>query len=92
MPVIDTIARGIKMKPDMLLRESLKVYLQKKIYNVEAELFLLFKKYGIKKSSDLDKKIRKGLINEETGYNDYFLLDNMETEKQKLYKLLSKLV
>jgi hypothetical protein len=40
---------------------------------------------------DLDKKIKEGLISEEQAYDDYFTLDNLETEREKLKKILEKL-
>jgi len=48
MAVIDRVAKELHRKPKELLKESLKTYLEKRLTKVEADIFLLVKKYGIK--------------------------------------------
>ncbi len=48
MTVIDIAAKELQMKPGELLKESLKTYLEKRLSKVEADIFLLTKKYGVK--------------------------------------------
>jgi hypothetical protein len=91
MAVIDKIAKELHMKPNKLLKESLRNYLDQRITKIEADLFLIAKKYGVKDVFDLDKKIKEGLISEEQAYEDYFTLDNLENEREKLKKILENL-
>ena len=37
MTVIDTVAKDLQMKPNELLRESLKTYLEQKLFKIESE-------------------------------------------------------
>ena len=46
MSVIDMAAKEFHMKPEELLKESLRTYLEKRLSKVEADIFLLAKKYG----------------------------------------------
>jgi len=88
--VIDKVAKELHMKPKDLLDESLKTYLEKRLSKVEADIYLIAKKYGIKDVFELDTKIKKGFLNEEDGYEDYFVLDNLEAEQEKIKKFLEK--
>jgi len=91
MAVIEKIAKELHMKPNELLKESIRNYLEQKISKIEADIFLIAKKYGIKDVFDLDKKIKEGIISEKQAYDDYFTLDNLEAECEKLKKMLEKL-
>lgn len=91
MTVIDIIAKELQMNPDELLKESLRTYLERRISQIEAEIFLLAKKYGIKDVSELNAKINAGVVSESQAYDDYFRLDNLEAEQEKLKKILENL-
>lgn len=91
MAVIDVVAKDFHMKPKELLKESLKTYLEKRLSKVEADIFLLAKKYGVRDVFELDAKVKEGLFIEKEAYEDYFALDNLEAEKDKIKKYLEKL-
>jgi hypothetical protein len=91
MTVIDSIAKELQMSTNDLLRESLKTYLEQKIAILEADIFRIAKKYGIKNVFEIDAKIKEGLIKEKDAYEDYFTLDNLEVEREKLKKFAESL-
>lgn len=91
MAVIDKVAKEFHMKPKELMKESLKTYLEKRLSKVEADIFLLAKKYGVKDVFELDSKVKEGFLSEKEAYEDYFNLDNLETERDKIKKFLEKL-
>jgi hypothetical protein len=84
MTVIEATAKTLQMKPEVLLRESLEFYIEQKISTIEADIFLIAKKYGVKDVFELDKRIEEGLFSESEAYDDYFHLDHLEAERQKL--------
>ncbi len=88
MIIFNTIAREFKMKPEELFKESIKIYLTQKLYKIESEIFLILKKYGIKNVVELDNKVKEGLIKEEQAYDDYFMLDNLEADRNKIKDFL----
>ena len=90
MTVIDTIAKEFHLNPNELLKESLRMYLHQKLAKIEADIFLIAKKYGVKDVFELDSKAKEGFIRESDAYDDYFALDNLETEREKINKLLEK--
>lgn len=91
MAVIDEVAKELHMKPKELLKESLKTYLEKRLTKVEADIFLLAKKYGIKDVFEFDSKVKAGFIRESDAYEDYFNFDNLEAEREKIKKILENL-
>jgi hypothetical protein len=91
MAVIDMVAKELHMNPKVLLKESLKSYLEKRLSKVEADIFLLVKKYGVKDVFGLDAKVKKGFISEKDAYDDYFTFDNLEAEREKIKKFLERL-
>jgi len=91
MAVIDAVAKELHMEPKELLKESLKSYLEKRLSKVEADIFLLVKKYGVKDVLEMDAKVKKGLISEKDAYDDYFALDNLESECEKTKRILEKI-
>ncbi len=91
MTVLDMVAKEFQIKPKDLLKESLRTYLEKKLARVEADIFLLAKKYGVRDVFQLDSKIKEGLLSEKDSYDDYFVFDNLEAEQDKIKKFLEKI-
>ena len=90
MTVVDIVAKEFRVSPKEILKDSLKTYLHQRLSKVEANIFIIAKKYGIKDVFELDSKVKKGLVNEKDAYDDYFALDNLEAEKEKIKKLMEK--
>lgn len=90
MTVVDMVAKEFHVSPKELLKNSLKTYLHQKLSKVEADIFIIAKKYGVKDVFQLDSKVKKGLVKEKEAYDDYFALDNLEAEREKIKKLLEK--
>lgn len=91
MTVVDIIAKEFHLDPDELLKESLKTYLRQKLVKTEADIFLIAKKYGVKDVFELDSKVKKGLTTEQDADNNYFTLDNLEAEREKIKELMEKI-
>ncbi|MBS4059454.1 MAG: hypothetical protein KG029_03560 [Bacteroidetes bacterium] len=89
--VIDAVAKELRMKPKELLKESLKTYLEKRLSKLEADIFLMTKKYGVKDVFEFDSRVNAGFIKEADAYEDYFIFDNLEAEREKIKKFLDKL-
>lgn len=91
MSVIDKVAKELHMNPKELLKVSLKTFLEKRLYKIESDLFLLVNKYGVKDVFELDTKVKSGMISEQDGYEDYFAFDNLESEREKIKNFLENL-
>lgn len=91
MATLEKLAKDLHMKPDDLMRESLEVFLGKKLKAVEAELFLLAKRYGVSDVQELDKMIQEGRFHEQDAFEDYFKFDNLEAERDLILEHLGSL-
>ena len=91
MNVINVVAKELQMSPDMLITEGVKTYLRQMLAKVESDIFILAKKYGVKNIFEMDSKVKNGFISENDSYEDYFALDNLEADRDKLKKLLREI-
>jgi len=91
MTVIQKVAKELQMKPKKLLEASLELYLEQRLSKVESDIFLIAKKHGVKDVFEMDKKIKEGFIHENEGHDDFFILDNLEAERDKIKTILDNL-
>lgn len=90
MIAVENIANVLDIKPNELVYNSIKLYLAEKLNAVEIEIFRISKAFGIDKIEDFLAKIQEGKISEEIAYDDFFLLDNLTSQRDKILKLLSE--
>ncbi|MGP8330300.1 MAG: hypothetical protein ACT6FF_08300 [Methanosarcinaceae archaeon] len=86
MNTIPKIAPILKITQEELERESLKTYLHVRLKHCESELFNLARKYGVSSIEDFEEEYRKGNIEEEGTWEDFFRLDHLEAERESLRK------
>ena len=91
MTIIEKAASEFNISPDSLLRESLESFLKQKYSKVEAEMFLISKKYGVRDIFEMEEKISQGNISENIGYDDFFLFDNLQAEEEKINNFLKEI-
>jgi acyl CoA:acetate/3-ketoacid CoA transferase len=60
MEVIDKIASTLKMDRDVLAKASIKVFLERELRCIEAEIFEIGSRYGVRSIFELDDKLKKG--------------------------------
>jgi len=89
--LIEQVAQRLQTKPEVLERDSLKLYLEKKLRVIESELFLLAHRYGVGGVAELDDMIKGGKFHEDEAFEDYFDFDYLEHERDKFLKLLEDL-
>ena len=91
MVALKELAKDLRMKPDELMKESLKVFLGHKLKVIESELFLLAKKYGVRSVLEFDTMVKEGRFHEENAFEDYFKFDNLEAERDLILEHLEKI-
>lgn len=91
MSGLEQVAKDLHMKPEELMKESLKIFLKRKLKTIESELFLLAKKYGIKDIFEFDEMVKKGKFHEEDAFEDYFRLDNLQAERDLILQHLENI-
>lgn len=91
MAALEKLAKDLHMKPDQLMRESLRTFLRRRLRVIEAELFLLAKRYGVTDVQELAPAIQEGRLYEQDAFEDYFKFDNLEAERDLLLEHSEKL-
>ncbi len=91
MEVIDEVASALKMDRDALTRESLKAFLDRELRCVEAEIYEIGTRHGIKSIFELDDKLKKGEMREEDILDDFQELDYLEARRDELLAAMTKL-
>jgi hypothetical protein len=89
--LIEQIAQKLETEPQTLERESLRLYVEKKVRVVESELLRLAHKYGVQNVTELDEMIRQGKYHEDEAFENYFEFDNLESERDTLVSVLESL-
>jgi len=69
----------------------LQAYLEARRRQVEAQLFLLATKHGVRTVQEFDAAIQQGKIREAEGFEDFFALDHLEAERDKILEALNSL-
>ena len=88
MSAIPKISSMLNMRKENLEKESLKTYLHIKLRHCESEIFNIAKKYGILSIEEFEDRYKKGEIEEEGTWEDFFKLDHLEAEKETIKKAL----
>jgi hypothetical protein len=89
--LLDQVATRLNTTPEQLERDSLRLYLERKLRVTESELFLLAQRYGIQTVFELDTAVQAGRFHEPEAFEDYFRFDYLEGERESLTELLSQL-
>ncbi|MDI6810260.1 MAG: hypothetical protein QMD80_01020 [archaeon] len=88
MSALPKISSILNMGEEELEKESLKTYLHIKLRRCESEIFNIAKKYGITSIEEFEDRYKKGEIEEEGTWEDFFRLDHLEAEKEAIKKAL----
>jgi len=88
MQIFEEAAKVLNMNREGLQRVSLKTFLEKELRNVEAEIYKIAAKHGIKSVLELDEKLKKGEITEEDILDDFMELDYLESKRDDLLKAM----
>ena len=88
--IIEEIAKALNMGRERLEMESLKTFLEKELIGIDAKIYKIGAKHGIKSIFELDEKLRRGIITEEEMMDDFMELDYLESRRDDLLKAMRK--
>ncbi|MBC8448633.1 MAG: hypothetical protein H8D78_12875 [Chloroflexi bacterium] len=90
MPLVRQVAVRLQVEPEVLERDSLRVYLEKRLRAVESELFFLMSRYGVSSVEELDELIQAGKYHEDGTFEDYFEFDYLQHQQKSLLAALEE--
>jgi hypothetical protein len=88
---IEALAEKLNLSKDEMLRDSLKVFLEKKLREIKTEIFKIRTKYGVSSVEEFEDRYKKGDIEEKDTWQDLQKLDHLEFKKDELEKALKVL-
>lgn len=91
MEVIDEVASALKMDRDVLALSSLKAFLERELRCIEAEIFEIGSKHGVRSIFELDDKLKKGEVREEDILDDFQELDYLESRRDEILAAMKSL-
>ena len=91
MEILEEVANVLKIDREMLVKNSLKFFLNKELSNTEAEMFKIASRHGIKSVLEFDELLKGGKVKEEDIIDDFMEFDYLETRKDELLEVIEKL-
>jgi hypothetical protein len=91
MEVIDEVANTLKMDRDVLARASIKAFLERELRCIEAEIFEIGARHGVRSIFELDDKLKKGEVREADILDDFQELDYLESRRDELLSAMKRL-
>ncbi|MGV8174311.1 MAG: hypothetical protein ACP5OU_01265 [Methanothrix sp.] len=91
MEVIDEIAGVLKMDRDALARASIKAFLERELRSIEADMFEIWTKHGVKSVFELDDMLKRGVVREEDVLVDFQELDYLESRRDEILAAMKSL-
>ena len=88
---IEDLAEKLNLSKEEILRGSLKVFLEKKLREINTEIFKISIKYGVSSVEEFEDLYKKGKIEEKDSLEDFQQLDRLEYKKDELEKTLGDL-
>jgi hypothetical protein len=88
---IEALAEKLNLSKDEMLRDSLKVFLERKLREIKTEIFKIRTKYGVSSVEEFEDRYKKGEIEEKDTWQDLQRLDHLEFKKDELEKAMEEL-
>jgi len=85
---INDLAEKLNISADEIIRESLKIFLERKLRELKVEIFRIRSKYGISSVEEFEELYKRGEIEEKDTWQDLQRLDHLEFKKEEIEKIL----
>ena len=82
------VSQILGVSEDELVERSIKVYLEMELRRIKGEIHGVFARYGVGSFSELDDKISRGDLSETDTFQDFTRLDYLDSQREKIEKLL----
>jgi len=91
MSTISKVSELLGIDVSTLEKESLRVYLKKKMREYNAEILEICRNYGVKSAKEFEELYKSGKLDEENTLDDFFRLDYLESQVEKIKAALREL-
>jgi hypothetical protein len=91
MEILEEIANDLRVNKEALAKDSLKLFLQRELLDVEAQMFKITTRHGIKSVVEFDEQLTAGKVHEEDVLDDFMELDHLEARRDELLRAMNKI-
>ena len=91
MEILDEIANALRVNKDVLAKDSLRLFLRRELLDVEAQMFRITNRHGIKSVFEFDEQLKAGKVHEEDIMDDFMELDHLEARRDELLRAIKKI-
>lgn len=89
--VVKRVSKSLGVRPDELVVRGVKEFLQAQLRACLAEIREVEVRHGVKSFSELEEKIRAGVVEEHPAWEDLIVLENLEERAEKIRRELKVL-
>jgi len=89
--IIEELAQELQYPKDLIMKESLKVFLEGQLRRLKSDILQIRGKYSVTSVEDMEARYREGTLEEENTWRDLERLDHLEYKRDYLASLLKKL-
>ncbi len=89
--ILEIIARELQVPKARILERSLKTYLERRLREVEVEIFRISSRHGVSSVEDMEKRYREGTLEEADSWEDFQRFDHLEYDRDRLVQWLGDL-
>lgn len=91
MEIWEEIAKDLRVSREVLARDSLELFVRGQLLDVEAQMFKITARQGIKDVQEFDALLKAGKVHEDDILDDFMELDYLEARRDELVKAMKKL-
>ncbi len=88
--LVDEVAKSLGVEPKFVERDALKLWLERKLRFIEAEIFEILDRYHVESVDELERRIVEGDAPEHPGWEDLITLERLTEERKKILEALKR--
>jgi len=89
--LLSAVAQEMHIPESDLLRQGLRVLLERQLREVKAQMFEIAGRYGVSSVEEMEARYREGALEEADSWQDLQRLDHLEYKRDRLSQLLEAL-
>jgi len=89
--LFSTVAQEMHITENDLLKQGLRVLLERQLREIKAQMFEMAGRYGVSSVEEMESRYRAGTLEEADSWQDLQRLDHLEYKRDRLSQLLEAL-
>jgi hypothetical protein len=89
--LLERVAKATGEVKEKIMAKGVIEYLKSSLREVNAAIIELRNKYGVASAKDMEEKYKRGELEEEDTWRDFFRLSHLEERKENLERLLEEI-